>query len=443
MRRSMCHARVIPVLMGCTTLALALTAPAAAQAAVPRGAALGRAVLPAGDGWASAGRGTRGGSAADAAHVFTVRNRAELVAALGDGDGTPRIVQVKGVIDVNTADDGTPLGCADYATDGYTLDGYLAAYDPAVWGTDREPSGPLEDARAASQKVQAERVQVRVGSRTTIVGLGRGATLRGGNLMVQDADDVIIRNLSFENAADCFPAWDPTDGDTGNWNSEYDNLSVVGSTHVWVDHNTFSDGDEPDTTLPTYFGRVFQKHDGLFDVINGSDLVTGSWNVFRDHGKTSLIGNSDSAAATDAGRLRVTLHHNLYRNVTERAPRVRFGQVDTYNNHYVATADSGYAYGYSLGVGVQSQLVAEANAFTLPAGVDRATVIKKWKGTALTEDGNLVNGRPVDLLAVHNAGVPAEQLGDDAGWTPALRTRVDRAGAVPYVVDRHAGSGRL
>jgi len=435
MRSSFCHALIAASLATCASLALA----APAQAVSP-----GRAVLPANDGWASAGTGTTGGAAADAAHVFTVRNRAQLVAALNGGDATPKIIQVKGTIDFNTAADGTALTCEDYDTDGYSLDAYLTAYDPATWGRTAEPSGPQEDARAASQKVQAERLQVLVGSNTTIVGLGRGATILGGNLMVKGADNVIIRNLAFENASDCFPAWDPTDGDTGNWNSEYDNLTLVTSTHVWVDHNTFSDGDEPDSTLPSYYGRIYQKHDGLFDIIKGSDLVTGSWNVFKEHDKTSLIGNSDSASATDAGKLRVTLHHNLYRNVTERGPRVRFGQVDVYNNSYVTTEDSDYEFGYSLGVGNLSQLVAEDNAFSLPSSVDVGTVIKKWKGgTALTADGNYVNGVETDLLAVHNTNVPSELLGGDAGWTPALRTAVDDPADVPGIVACHAGAGRL
>jgi pectate lyase len=435
MRSPFCHALIAASLATCASAALA----APAQAASP-----GRAVLPANDGWASSGTGTTGGAAADAAHVFTVRNRAQLVAALNGGDATPKIIQVKGTTDFNTAADGTALTCDDYATDGYSLDAYLTAYDPATWGRTAEPSGPQEDARAASQKVQAERLQVLVGSNTTIVGLGKGATILGGNLMVKGADNVIIRNLDFENASDCFPAWDPTDGATGNWNSEYDDLTLVTSTHVWVDHNTFSDGDEPDSTLPSYYGRIYQKHDGLFDIIKGSDLVTGSWNVFKEHDKTSLIGNSDSASATDAGKLRVTLHHNLYRNITERGPRVRFGQVDVYNNSYVTTEDSDYEFGYSLGVGNLSQLVAEANAFSLPSSVDVGTVIKKWKGgTALTADGNYVNGVETDLLAVHNANVPSELLGGDAGWTPTLRTAVDDPADVPGIVACHAGAGRL
>ncbi|NJQ02123.1 pectate lyase family protein [Streptomyces zingiberis] len=413
-----------------------------ASAAGPPAGRGDRPVLPAGDGWGSAEGGTTGGAAADADHVFTVRTRAELAAALGDGDPTPKIIRVAGPIDANTDPAGNPLTCEDYATDGYTLDGYLAAYDPETWG-DADPSGPLEEARAASAARQAERVKLTVGSNTTILGTGKDARLLGASLQVTGAENVVVRGVTFEDAYDCFPQWDPTDGDTGNWNSEYDNLVVHGSRHVWVDHNTFTDGRRPDAEQPHYFGRIFQQHDGELDIVRGADLVTVSWNVFADHDKTLLIGNSDSAGGTDRGRLRVTFHHNLFRDVLERAPRVRFGQVDVYNNHYLTTRESAGKYGYAWGVGFESRLVAEHNAFTLPASVDRAKVIKSWKGTALTERNNYVGGRPLDLLAVHNAGVPEEHLGDDAGWTPVLRPRVDHPAAVPALVERGAGAHRL
>lgn len=174
--------------------------------------------------------------------------------------------------------------------------------------------------------------------------------------------------------------------------------------------------------------------------MRGADLVTVSYNVLKDHDKTMLIGNSDGAGASDRGKLRVTLHHNLFKDVKERAPRVRFGQVDSYNNHFVATRGS--AYGYTYGIGAESKLVAEHNAFTVPAGLDRATLLKKWSESSLTAENNYVNGRKTDLIAVHNAGVPTEQLTEGAGWTPELRTRVDHPLVVPVLVALKAGAGK-
>ncbi|MFJ5231366.1 polysaccharide lyase family 1 protein [Kitasatospora sp. NPDC088391] len=432
-------ARVAGPLFASAVLCGSLAAPAADAGD------LGHAVLAAKDGWASATTGTTGGSKADAAHTVTVSTRAQLVAALGgknSGNGanaTPKIVQVSGVIDLNTDDAGRHLDCSAYTTGGYALGAYLAAYDPKAWGTSKVPSGAQEDARAASQKKQADRVQINVGANTTIVGVD-GGTLRGGGLVVKNVDNVIVRNLSFENAADCFPQWDPTDGSDGNWNSMYDAVTVYGATHVWVDHDTFSDGAVPDSSLPKYFGRLYQVHDGLLDVVKGADYVTASWNVFRDHDKTDLIGNSDGASATDAGHLRVTFHHNLWQNAVERAPRVRFGQVDVYDNLYAPRAGS---FDYGIGVGKSSRIIAENNAFTLPSGITAADALRNWGGTGLTARGNTVNGAVTDLVAAWNTANPGKPLTSSSGWTPTLRTALDPAAAVPAKVTAGAGAGRL
>ncbi|GAA3084953.1 polysaccharide lyase family 1 protein [Streptomyces roseofulvus] len=416
-------------------LVLTVTAPAAgAHPGRPAGPDPARATLPAGDGWASAGTGTTGGAAADASRVFTVTTWAELRAALAVPGTEPRIVKVVGTLDAVEA------GCAAFEAPGYDFQRYLADYDPAVWGYEDEVSGPQEELRAASATAQGQAVKVKVPANTTLVGVGRDATILGGSLQVTGVDNVVVRNLRLESPLDCFPQWDPTDGATGAWNSEYDSLVVYGSTHVWIDHNTFTDGRHPDSSLPEYYGEVYQQHDGELDVVRGADLVTVSWNVFTDHDKTLMIGNSDSAGATDRGKLRVTLHHNLFDDVVERAPRVRFGQVDAYNNHF-RVPDTDYV--YSLGIGLESQLYAEKNAFTLGSGVPAGQILKKWKDAPVTTAGNYVDGRPVDLLAVHNEQFPAEVLRGDAGWTPVLRTRVDHPLAVPALVGVHAGAGRV
>jgi pectate lyase len=400
---------------------------------------ISRDTLPANDGWASAGEGTTGGSAADAAHVYTVTDRAGLVRALDGGSATPKIIRIAGTVDANTDDDGDHLDCADYATDGYALKKYLAAYDPRTWGA-AKPSGPQEEARQASAKKQAERVELLVGSNTTIVGL-KGAVLKGGSLQVRNATNVIIRNLDVRDAYDCFPVWQPNTGGLGDWKTAYDTIWLTGSTHVWVDHVTLSDKGHPDADEPTYFARNYLRHDGLLDITNGSDLVTVSWSKFADHDKAMLIGNSDSATG-DRGRLRVTLHHNQFESVVQRAPRVRFGQVHLYNNRYIAKNDD---YRYSLGISTESAVHAENNAFHTPGHIEAADLVKSWNGSALHQTGTLFNGYPVDLLAIHNAYNSGSErdLTADVGWTPTLHTKIDSAEAADRAVARGAGAGRI
>lgn len=420
---------------GCAALVLTVTG----TTAEAKGHDVTREALAAGDGWGSDGTGTTGGAAADAAHVYTVTDWAGFKAALAAGGSAPKIIKVKGTIDAVSE------GCDSLAAPGYDFDAYLAKYSPEAWGLDTdlsaEPDDSPEGLRRVSAANQDQTIKANVPANTTIIGVGKNAGFKGASLQIKAVDNVIVRNLTFESPIDCFPQWDPTDGANGNWNSEYDTAVVYGSTHVWLDHNTFTDGSHPDSAAPTYFGMLYQQHDGELDIVRGANQVTASWNVFADHDKTILIGNSDSAstAAGDRGKLKVTFHHNLFSDLVERAPRVRFGQVDSYNNHFVANSD----FAYSFGIGKESQLVAEHNAFTLPTGVSAAKVLKRWNVSPLTADDNYVNGTLTDLIAVHNAEIPAETLQSGAGWTPTLRTKIDPAKKIPGIVDRGAGAGRI
>ncbi|WP_433718519.1 pectate lyase family protein [Actinoplanes sp. CA-051413] len=412
--------------------------PSGASAAALR---LARQPLAADDGWAAAGNGTTGGSAADAAHTFVVHNRAELIAALS-GEATPRLVLVDGRFSMSVDADNKPLTCTDYADPAYSLEAFLQAYDPAVWGRATKPTGPLEEARVRSAKRQGDQIKIIVPSDTTVIGIN-GARIEHGSMVLQNVHNVIVRNIEFTDAADCFPAWDPTDGSTGNWNSLYDLVSLTGATNVWLDHNTFSDGNNHDAAQPLYFDRPYQVHDGASDIIRGSDLVTVSYNNYYDHDKTMLIGSTDTPGV-DVGKLRVTVHHNRFGNVVQRAPRVRFGQVDIYNNLYVATAED---YGYSLGVGFESSIYAENNYFLRSADVGDGDLLKYWKGTKITAKGTLVQvgsqaPRAVDLVAAYNAAYDPD-FAADAGWVPTLRTRLDPTVLVPVIVKAAAGSRRL
>ncbi len=403
---------------------------------------LGREVLAAGDGWAAVDGTVRGGADAAPAHVFDVHDRDELAAALAPGRvpaGAPRIVRVRGRIDLDADAHGRPLGPGAWRDPGFDWDAYRRAYDPATWGR-QPPSGPLEEARERSARRQAAQVVLKVPSRTTLVGLGGDAMIVHGMLLLDGVHDVIVRNLHFADAHDHFPGWDPRDGAHGEWNSDYDNLSLRRATRVWIAHNSFDDGARPDHLAPVWFGRRVQHHDGLLDITRASDFVTVAWNRFARHDKTSLVGGSDNHR-DDAGHLRVSYHHNLWLDVQERAPRVRHGRVHVLNNLYVGRADGDFPYGYSIGVGLQSHIVSEANVFELQ-GVPPARIVRALKGETLVERGSLFNGAPLDLAAaLREAGSPLRLL-DEPGWTPPPAPRHPVAD-VARVVRAGAGAGRL
>jgi pectate lyase len=427
-----------------------VTAIATVFAGEPRD--LGRETLEPNDGWASFGSGTTGGSAAAPEQVYVVHDRQELIAALNDGvypppsstpSNTPKIIYIDGTIDGNVDDNNQPLACEDYYRDGYTLEAFLATYDPDVWGR-VPPSGPLENARITSRNAQQDRVRIRVGSNTTIAGLGKQALIRGAWLDIRGTaalprTNIIIRNINFQDTYDCFPQWSPTDGALGSWNALYDSVSLRDSDHVWIDHNTFQDRDTADDTLPMHFGVLYQVHDGLLDITNASDLVTVSWNRFENHDKVMLIGSSDSATA-DRGKLRVTLHHNLFEDLGQRTPRVRFGQVHIYNNYYRIKKVPNY--GYSWGVGIESAIFAENNSFKTDDDITPDLFIERFNGTAIHASGTLVNGSSdghlVDVVAAWNA-VNDPDLLTDVGWSPTLFSEIQPTHEVRPAVQGGAG----
>lgn len=393
-----------------------------------------RELLPLWHGWGAWGLGTRGGAEAQPEHVFDVRDREGLFAALAaDLGGRPRIVRLHARVDLGVEEAAVRDPAFDRAA-------FERTYDPATWGR-QPPAGPLEEARQRSARRQAQAVTVRVPSRTTLVGVAPGAGLGGGMLLLENVRDVVVRGLQLSDAYDHFPAWDPNDNANGEWNSEYDTLSLRNAVNVWVDHCSFDDGTRPDAAEPRVFGRPLMRHDGLLDVTRGSDLVTVSWNHFREHDKTSLVGSSDRAT-TDEGRLRVSYHHNRWQHVKERAPRVRFGQVHVFENLYEPAAEGPYAGGYSVGVGHRSRLLIEDNAWDL-GGRDAAgllgSLLRVLGGTAVSERGSWVDGRPADLLAAWRAAHPGAALAADSGWAPPRPH--PRLGASAVAAAVRAGAG--
>ncbi|MEE2524150.1 pectate lyase [Pseudarthrobacter sp. J75] len=416
-----------------TALALsstaALPAPENANGA-PVVSDLGRQTLAAGDGWASLDGGTTGGANAAPQDVHSVSTRDELAAAIA-GD-TPKIVYVTKDINANTNSDGTPIACQDYAVNGYSLDAYLAAFDPAHWTG--PASGPIEDARKASSAKQRAQIRMNVGANTTIVGVG-DVKLTGFVINIDRVNNVIVRNLHISDAYDCFPVWN---GDT--WKTEWDNLVVSGSTHVWLDHLTLDDGDTDDASQPQYFGQPFLRHDGLLDVVRQADLVTISWSRMMGHDKSLLWGNGDGATA-DRGRLRVTLHHNELIDLEQRAPRVRFGQAHVYNNVYKVTDPDRYQ--YSWGVGVESSIIARNNTFELAEGIAPSQIITAWGGTGLDEEGTWINGRQASALDAYNQANPGNPLSPVVSGTSGPHLPIEPAPAARERVERGAGAGHL
>nr|WP_315216498.1 hypothetical protein [uncultured Duganella sp.] len=352
-------------------------------------------------GWAGTNGGTTGGAAAPSTAIYKVSSAAQLMAALKAQGDNPKIIKLYGTIDPTAADNGGP---------------YKSVAD------------------------QKARLEIKLGSNTTLIGVGGDAKLVNANLVISGKKNVIIRNLNINLPCDLFPVWDPNDGSAGNWNSEYDGVTILSSTNVWVDHNVFTDAPRTDDKLPIENGKIKQCHDGALDVKNASDFVTVSNNRFELHEKNNLIGSSDDRT-TDDGHLTVTFNNNHYLNIGERAPRVRFGKVHIYNNYFQGSRTHAiYKHQYSIGVAYKAKIISSNNAFEI-AGASSCPDIVKNPGSsskpgAITDTGSLLNGNALNV-----AGACSQS--NAVGWTVPYSVSPMAASAVKASVLSNAGTGKL
>ena len=289
--------------------------------------------------------------------------------------------------------------------------------------------------------------KVRVPSHTTIYSTGEGKTIRRGGLDVHGASNVILRNLKFRDLWEV----DPTDKyDSLGWDYvRITNSGKITSHHVWIDHCDF--------------GKVY---DGAVDITHGSDLVTVSWCRFAgdERGpqkKCMLIGHSSSsaAAATDRGRLNVTLHHNWFENIGDRTPRARFGNIHALNN-FVDGAENA-TMSVAGAVTLVDHCFYRDSRIATSFSHDKDAVSKGLGGTICIIDSRNRDPRPAkssdnpdkqfeidnNFKSSVNPGdlrfnSPAGFAWDDVTKLPYVY-RADPVDQVPALVSRYAGVGKL
>jgi pectate lyase len=226
----------------------------------------------------------------------------------------------------------------------------------------------------------------------TVVGVGSNPTINGGGLDFYRSFNVIVRNITFTNAED----------DAINVGQE--------SHHIWIDHNTF--------VAPI---------DGSIDIVRQAQYVTVSWNWFRGTDKSMLIGHSDGAS-TDAGKLKVTIHHNYFDGSRQRHPRVRFGDpVHVYNNYFRSNELYGVASTMNGGV------LLEGNYFqNVPFPCFSAS------GYADSDPGRLVQRN--NVFVGSGTCETAGTVGNPASF---YSYTVDNPANLPSTVPAGAGAGKI
>ena len=247
---------------------------------------------------------------------------------------------------------------------------------------------------------------IRVASNKSIVGapgarlVGIGFTI-GRSSAFGQISNVIIRNLIMEKPL-----------------APIDKIAVqYGAHHVWIDHNDFS--SDLDHGIDFYDGQV--------DVTHGADFITVSWNIFHDHFKNSLVGNSENTGDEDSGHLRITYHHNLFTRVDGRNPSIRFGTGHVYNNHYLNVPD------YGIASRQNAQVRVENNYFDNVGQPIRAD-------TSLSDVAGQVNQVSTNIFVNSGANSITTPV---SNFVPPYTYRLDAANSVPAIVQQGAGVGKV
>ena len=166
-----------------------------------------------------------------------------------------------------------------------------------------------------------------LGSNKTIVGLGRGAALRGVSINVGTARNVIVRNIALHDV-------NPALIEAG------DAFSLGGASQIWLDHCTTK-----------------WISDGFTDVGTGSQNVTISWMHYDGASPEACTGQHPrTSQITDSS---VTFQHSYFDHVESHSPLADHpnARVHVLNNFLSDNPDS------AVGAACGARILMEGNVF--------------------------------------------------------------------------------
>ena len=206
---------------------------------------------------------------------------------------------------------------------------------------------------------------------------------------------------------------------------------IHGVSNVIITNLIFKEGNDDAIQLKHAASNIWIHHvslsnytDGLIDITRGATDVTISWCKFSRHRKVMLIG-ADPDHTSDSD-IRVTLHHNWFRETNSRHPRLRFGKVHAFNNLYDEWGS------YAIGCSQLGECYSEANIFE--AGGNTRASLRRVGEDEHNGKVKSVNDRRVNDAEISTGGTVftpsdfygyqaesasadlADRLRDDAGW---------------------------
>lgn len=339
--------------------------------------------------------------------------------------------------DVQTQTDASPLGDASLALD-------------SEFG---EPDSEWVDAQRADVETTPSETEPFEGFFNERIGFGAGATGGQGGAVclvatLEDSGEGSLRNC-LEQVSQ--PTWVrfEVDGDihlqspitvpsnvTVDGRDRYvriydEGFHIHGVSNVIITNLIFKEGNDDAIQLKHAARNIWIHHvslsnytDGLIDITRGATDVTISWCKFSMHRKVMLIG-ADPDHTSDSD-IRVTLHHNWFRETNSRHPRLRFGKVHAFNNLYDEWGS------YAIGCSQLGECYSEANIFE--AGGNTSAILRRVGEDEHNGKVISVNDRRVNDAEISTGGTVftpsdfygyqaesasadlADRLREDAGW---------------------------
>lgn len=241
-----------------------------------------------------------------------------------------------------------------------------------------------------------------IGSNTTIVGLGRGALIRGVTFDFSEKENIIVRNVAlYDINAHLLEAGDA--------------FGLTQPERIWIDH-----------------GSVKWASDGFTDIRQGSRNVTLSYMHYDAANEAACDGQHRwTSEITDA---EVTIHHSRFDRASSRAPFIAGAEsrVHLFNNVFSNISD------WSVGSSCLAQVLLEGNTFE---NVEAATMLG---GCAETGELGLVNAPAGSNLYRGGSsvylGADGNEPRDDVFQVPYEYQAEPANDAWPVVISR-AGTG--
>ncbi len=285
--------------------------------------------------------------------------------------------------------------------------------------------------------------KIEVGSNKTIDGGGKLSIVHDWIAFDLDGSrNLIIRNVRFRGSgADVFPQ---KQSNCAHPSRPKDvegcgvSISMEGATrNVWIDHNTF---DACGNKCVTAYG--FARTAGP---IASPDLITISYNIFRDSYFAMLFGISNDAADDQmpAQPGRVTLYGNLFERVKERSPRAASGYLAHVFNNVIKDFGGpdgckSTSFGFGPSVIMGGQILLENNvieAWPSPNACKEADDFAARNRTPI-----VLRRGPGRIRSINNRGRNgATAEGDDTVFAPDYRYSLIPTDRVEAYVDANAG----